>query len=64
MIVFLAILLGGVSSCTSSGGGSSTGTSTGTGTGTGSTPPGTYSIVVTASSNGVSHPITLKLTVD
>jgi hypothetical protein len=59
MILLLAVLAGGVSSCSSSGGGSSTGTGTGTGT-----TPESYSIVVTASSNGVSHPITLTLIVD
>jgi hypothetical protein len=28
------------------------------------TPPGTYSVVVTATANGLSHKITLTLTVD
>jgi hypothetical protein len=61
LVALLAILAGGVSSCTSSniikanGGGSS---------GSGVTPAGTYSIPVTATSNGISRQITLTLTVD
>ena len=58
-IALLAILSGGVSSCTSSGGGL-----TQPPPNSGVTPAGTYSIPVTASSNGVQHQITLTLTVD
>jgi hypothetical protein len=61
LIALLAILTGGVSSCSHSSGGSSTVTTT---TGTGITTPATYSIPVTATSNGVSHQITLTLIVD
>jgi len=61
LVVALAILAGGVTSCTSasliSGGGTNR-------TGPGITPAGTYSITVTATSNGIAHPITLTLTVD
>jgi hypothetical protein len=61
LMALLMILVGGVSSCTSSGiisGG------TGTGTGTGITSPGTFPVVVTATSNGVQHQVTLTLIVD
>jgi hypothetical protein len=61
LIALLAVLVGGVSSCTGSSVGGSTGIPKG---GNGTTPPATYSIVVTASSNGVSHKLTLTLTVD
>jgi len=61
LIALLGILTGGVSSCVSSSGGVST---VNTKTGTGSTPPATYSIPVTATSNGVSHQVTLTLIVD
>jgi len=61
LIALLAVLVGGVSSCTESNIGSSGGISKG---GNGITPPATYAIVVTASSNGVSHQRTLTLTVD
>jgi len=54
----LAIVLGGVASCVSSGGG------TGGVAGAIPTPPGTYSIPVTVTSNGISHSITLTLIVD
>jgi len=60
LVALLVLLAGGVSSCTSSkiikgssGGG-----------GSGVTPAGTYSIPVTVPSNGISHQITLTLTVD
>jgi hypothetical protein len=63
LVALLAILAGGVSSCTSSqiikGSGSGGGSS-----GSGVTPAGTYSIPVTVTSNGISHSITLTLTVD
>jgi hypothetical protein len=61
LVALLSILAGGVSSCTSSGGG--TGGSGGQG-GSGGTPAGTYSIPVTAASAGVQHSVTLTLTVD
>jgi hypothetical protein len=62
LAALLSILAGGVSSCTSSGGGSGGG-SGGNG-GSGGTPAGTYSIPVTAASNGIQHSVTLTLTVD
>jgi len=62
MAALLGVLAGGVSSCTGSGGGSG-GTPTG-GQGNSNTPPGTYSIPVSVSSNGVVHKVTLTLTVD
>jgi hypothetical protein len=61
LIALLAILAGGVSSCTSSGGGL---LSSNPQSGSGTTPAGTYSIPVSVSSNGVTHQITLTLTVD
>jgi hypothetical protein len=61
LIALLAILTGGVSSCASSTGGVSTVL---TKTGDGYTPPATYTIPVTATSNGVSHQVTLTLIVD
>ena len=61
LIALLAMLTGGVSSCASSSGGVSTVL---TKTGTGYTPPATYTIPVTATSNGVSHQVTLTLIVD
>jgi hypothetical protein len=61
LVALLSILASGVSSCTSSGGG--TGGSGGNG-GSGGTPAGTYSIPVTAASNGIQHSVTLTLTVD
>jgi hypothetical protein len=62
LAAMLSILAGGVSSCTSSGGG--TGGGSGGNGGSGGTPPGTYSIPVTATSNGIQHGATLTLTVD
>jgi hypothetical protein len=61
LVALLAILTGGVSSCASSSGGITTVL---TKTGTGITPPATYSIPVTATSNGISHQVTLTLIVD
>jgi len=61
LVALLAILTGGVSSCASSSGGVTTVL---TKTGTGITPPATYSIPVTTTSNGVSHQVTLTLIVD
>jgi hypothetical protein len=63
LVALLMILAGGVSSCTSSGivpGGGIPGS----GTGTGITSPGTFPVVVTATSNGVQHHATLTLIVD
>lgn len=62
LAALLSILAGGVSSCTSSGGG--TGGGSGGNGGSGGTPEGTYSIPVTAASNGIQHSVTLTLTVD
>ncbi len=61
MIALLAVLSSGVSSCTQSSGGLSSGIPK---TGTGNTPPATYAVVVTATSNGISHQVALNLTVD
>jgi hypothetical protein len=61
LVALLMILAGGVSSCTSSGvisGGNLPGA------GSGTTSPGTYPVVVTATSNGVPHQVTLTLIVD
>ncbi|HVC47537.1 MAG TPA: choice-of-anchor D domain-containing protein [Terracidiphilus sp.] len=60
LVLLLGVLAGGLASCAGSGGGLGLGT---TGTG-GSTPAGTYSIDVTATANGVSHKVTVSLTVD
>jgi len=62
MAALLAIIAGGVCSCTSSGGGSSGG-SGGQG-GSGSTPAGTYSIPLTVVSGNVQHSVTVTLIVD
>lgn len=65
LIVLLAAIAGGVSSCTSSGGGTGGGSSGSGGSGSSSaTPPGTYTIPVTVSSTGISHAVTLTMTVD
>ena len=63
LITLLVIFAGGISSCTSSGV-ISGGTGTGSGSGTDITSPGTFSVVVTATSNGVPHQVTLTLVVD
>lgn len=62
LVALLAIVVGGLSSCSSAGGGASA-SSTGQGK-SGVTPPGTYSISVTATSTGVQHSATLTLNVD
>ena len=62
LAVLLAVIAGGVSSCTSSGGG--TRWRRGGSGGGSATPPGTYSIPVTVSSTGVSHAVTVTMTVD
>ena len=62
LVVVAALGAGGITSCTGSGGGllsTSTGQSNGV-----QTPPGTYSIPVTVTSTGISHSITLTMTVD
>lgn len=53
----------GAVACTSSGGGGGIGGG-GSGGGNSATPPGTYSVQVAASSNGVQHTVTVTLTVD
>jgi hypothetical protein len=61
LVALLAILAAGVTSCTSSNvisGG------TVPGSGSGITAPGTFPVVVTATSNGVQHQVTLTLIVD
>jgi hypothetical protein len=63
---FLLVLLGflvmsGLTSCSGSGGGTG---GAPPGSGNGNTPAGTYSVSVAVVSNGVSHAVTLSLTVD
>jgi hypothetical protein len=60
-VLLMAILAAGVSSCTSSSGG--TGGTSGGGNDS-STPPGLYTIPVTVTADGVSHAVSLTLTVD
>jgi hypothetical protein len=62
LLALLCIFFSGFSACTSSGGGTGGG-STGGSKGA-STPSGTYTIPVSASSNGIEHGVTLMLTVD
>jgi hypothetical protein len=66
LLVLLAVMASVASSCSSSGGGAGGGTGGGTGGSGGgfATPPGTYSIPVTITSTGVSHAVTITLTVD
>jgi hypothetical protein len=61
-LALLAMVVGGVGSCTSSGGG--TGSGVGADAGGLTTPAGTYTIPVTVTSTGVSHSATLTLIVD
>jgi hypothetical protein len=61
LITLLVVLTGGVTSCSHSSGGTSTIV---TNTGTGITKSATYTIPVTATSNGISHHVTLTLIVD
>ena len=61
--VLLAVVVGAMASCSGSSGGTSGGGSGGSG-GTSATPAGTYQIPVTVTSTGVSHTVTLTLTVD
>jgi hypothetical protein len=66
-LVFLMAVVGAISSCGGSSGGSTGGGSAGGGGGSGSgsaTPAGTYKVPVTVTSTGVSHVVTLTLTVD
>jgi hypothetical protein len=62
MAALLAILVGGLTSCSGSGGGTD-GTQSG-GQGNSTTPAGTYSIPVAVTSSGVVHTVTLTLIVD
>jgi hypothetical protein len=59
VLALFALLIGG-SGCVASGGG----TGTGPVGGSSNTPPGTYSIQVTVSADGISHGATFSLTVD
>ena len=61
LVVLLVVIAGGVSSCTSSGGG--TGGTGGQGDGS-KTPPGTYTIPVNVTSMGITHQVSVTLTVD
>ena len=63
LVALLAILASGVTSCTSSNA-ISGGTAPGSGSGPGITSPGTFPVVVTATSSGVQHQVTLTLIVD
>jgi hypothetical protein len=62
LAVLACALAAGITACTSSGGG--TGGSPPGQKQTTTTAPGTYSIPVTATTGGVSQPVTLTLTVD
>ncbi len=61
LVALLAILVSGVSSCTTSGVIPAGNVPS---TGPGMTSPGTFPVVVTATSNGVQHQVTLTLIVD
>jgi hypothetical protein len=62
LLVLLGLLMmGGIASCSGSGGGTG---GAPPGSGGANTPAGTYSIQVAVLSNGVSHAVTLSLTVD
>ncbi len=63
LVALLVIFAGSVSSCTSSGI-ISGGTAPGSGSGPGITSAGTFPVVITATSNGVQHQVTLTLIVD
>ena len=62
LVLLAALLATGITSCTSSGGGSSDGSS-GQGGGSG-TPAGTYTIPVNVTSMGITHSLSVTLTVD
>ena len=61
LLALLGLMAGGMTACTKFGGNIGGGTGGGGG---GTTAPGTYSIPVTVTSNGVSHSATISLTVD
>jgi hypothetical protein len=61
LVALLATLTGGICSCAGSSMGRSSNPNGGS---SGTTPAGSYSIPVTVTSNGISHQLTLKLTVD
>ena len=62
LLVLLVLVFGSVTACTGSGGGA--GSSPAGGLGTSTTPAGTYAIPVTISANGLSHTVTVSVTVD
>jgi hypothetical protein len=67
LVLLLAVLACGVSSCTSSGGGTGGGGGGGGGGGSGGgsgTPAGTYTIPVTVTSTGISQTVAVTLNVD
>jgi len=64
LMLLLGLMAGGVTACTGFSGKTSGGGTTGGGGGSGTTAPGTYSILVTVTSTGVSHSATVSLTVD
>ena len=64
LMLLLALMAGGVTACTKFSGNTSGGGTTGGGGGGGTTAPGTYSILVTVTSTGISHSATVSLTVD
>jgi hypothetical protein len=66
LLVLLAVMASVASSCSSSGGGAGAATGGGSGGSGGglATPPGTYAIPVTITSTGVTHAVTVSLTVD
>lgn len=61
LMVVIAMILGGMTSCAGAGGGSGSSTPP---PGASNTPAGTYSIPVTITASGVSHKLTLSMTVD
>ncbi|HVZ83156.1 MAG TPA: choice-of-anchor D domain-containing protein [Terracidiphilus sp.] len=60
LCALLAIALGGAGGCVASGGG----TEIGPGNSGSTTPPGTYTVQVTVSANGIAHGVSFSLTVD
>jgi len=62
LLALLMLSSFGLASCAGAGGGGSGAPPSNSANGT--TPPGTYSVVVTATANELSHKITLHLTVD
>jgi hypothetical protein len=61
LVALLALAIGGVTSCLNASGG---GSSNPQNIGPGATPAGTYSVPITAISNGVHHSVTVSLVVD